>query len=447
MRCGSATLTSWSIACRSPPIGSSRCSTLGTEPPLGTPSHRPDLPSKGEWVSSVDWRRNLAALWFAEFTAIFGFSFAFPFLSIFISQDLGVHPGRDLDLWTAAAGSVSGLSMGIASPIWGIMGDRFGRKPMLLRSMVGGAVTVGLIYFVQTPDQLVVLRFLQGATSGTVAAATALVAVETPRNRVGWALGVVTSAVALGGAIGPVIGGLAAALLGLRLVFLGGGILLLVSTIPVFLVVRESPLRRRDPKRLGTLGLIDQRPGARRALAGLIGAQGLTSVANSATQILVVLRLLEMVGGQAVAAVTGVAFGLSGVATSGAAIFYTVVTRRIGYVRTTVIAAILMAVAIGLIAVAPAVSVVVGAVGLNGLLSGVIIPATASMIGLETPSEAQSTVFGINASSVAFGFCLGPLVAGGVAATEGVPAAIGVVAVIALGLAVLLAVGTREPAR
>jgi MFS family permease len=447
MRCASATLTSSSIACRSPPIGSSRCSTLGTEPPLGTPSHRPDLPSKGEWVSSVDWRRNLAALWFAEFTAIFGFSFAFPFLSIFISQDLGVHPGRDLDLWTAAAGSVSGLSMGIASPIWGIMGDRFGRKPMLLRSMVGGAVTVGLIYFVQTPEQLVVLRFLQGATSGTVAAATALVAVETPRNRVGWALGVVTSAVALGGAIGPVVGGLAASLLGLRLVFLGGGILLLVSTIPVFLVVRESPLRRRDPKRLSTLGLIDQRPGARRALAGLIGAQGLTSVANSATQILVVLRLLEMVGGQAVAAVTGVAFGLSGIATSGAAIFYTVVTRRIGYVRTTVIAAILMAVAIGLIAVAPLVAVVVGAVGLNGLLSGVIIPATASMIGLETPSEAQSTVFGINASSVAFGFCLGPLIAGGVAATEGVPAAIGVIAVIALGLAVLLAVGTREPTR
>jgi DHA1 family multidrug resistance protein-like MFS transporter len=436
----------WSTACRSHRIESSRCSPLGTEPPLGTPSSRPDLPLKGEWTSTVDWRRNLVALWFAEFTAIFGFSFAFPFLSIFISQDLGVHPGHDLDLWTAAAGSVSGLSMAVASPIWGILGDRFGRKPMLLRSMVGGAITVGLIYFVQTPEQLVALRFLQGATSGTVAAATALVAVETPRNRVGWALGVVTSAVALGSAIGPVIGGFAAALVGLRLVFLGGGVLLLISTIPVFLVVRESPLRRRDPARAGTLALIGQRPGARRALAGLIAAQGLTSVANSATQILVVLRLLDMVG-HAVAAITGIAFGLSGIATSGAAIFYTVVTRRIGYVRTTVIAAVLMAVAVGMIAIAPWVAVVVGAVALNGLLSGVIIPATASMIGLETPSEAQSTVFGINASSVALGFCIGPLIAGGVAATQGVPAAIGVVAVISLGLAVLLAVGTREPAR
>src|SRR5205807_1772568 len=98
----------------------------------------------------------------------------------------------------------SGLAMAIASPIWGVLGDRFGRKPMLIRSMVGGALTVGLVAFAQNPAQLVVLRFLQGATSGTVAAATSLVAAETPRSRVGWALGVVTSAVALGGAIGPV---------------------------------------------------------------------------------------------------------------------------------------------------------------------------------------------------------------------------------------------------
>ena len=186
----------------------------------------PNPPPKGG--GAVDWQRNLVALWFAEFTAIFGFSFAFPFLSIFISQDLGVAPGRDLDLWTAAAGSVSGLAMAFASPVWGVLGDRYGRKPMLIRSMVGGAVTVGLIFFVQTPVQLVILRFLQGMTSGTVAAATALVAVETPRHRVGWALGVVTSAVALGGAVGPVVGGLAGAAFGLRLVFLGGGILLLI---------------------------------------------------------------------------------------------------------------------------------------------------------------------------------------------------------------------------
>ncbi|HZK74019.1 MAG TPA: MFS transporter, partial [Clostridia bacterium] len=140
-------------------------------------------------------------------------------------------------------------------------------------------------------------------------------------------------------------------------------------------------------------------------------------------------------------------FGLAGVATSASAVFYTFVTRRLGYVRTITLAAMLMSVSIAMMAVAPWVSVVVGAVAITGLFSGVIVPATASMIGLETPSEAQSTVFGINASSVAFGFFFGPLIAGGVAATEGVPAALGVVAVVAVGLAVLLATGTREPAR
>jgi DHA1 family multidrug resistance protein-like MFS transporter len=376
--------------------------------------------------------------------AIFGFSFAFPFLSIFISKDLGVPQGRELDLWTAAIASVSGLSMAIASPIWGVLGDRFGRKPMLLRSMIGGAITVGLIFLARSPTDLLMLRLLQGATSGTVAAATALVAAETPRNRVGWALGVVTSAVALGGAIGPVVGGLAGAAFGLRLVFLGGGVLLLLSTIPVLVIVRESPRRPRLGTQLGTMDLIKQRPGAVRALAVLIGAQGLVNVCNSATQQLVVLRLLEMLS-TGVSAVTGVAFGLAGVASSGAAVFYTLVTRRFGYVRTTAAAAVLVAVAVSLIGVAPWAAVVVAGVALNGLFSGVVIPATASMIGLETPPEAQSTVFGVNASSVALGFAIGPAIGGAVAATASVSAALIVVAILAIALAVLIAVGAREP--
>ena len=394
----------------------------------------------------VDWRRNLVALWFAEFTAIFGFSFAFPFLSIFISQDLGVPQGHDLDLWTAAAGSVSGLSMAIASPIWGVLGDRYGRKPMLMRSMLGGAITVGLIFFVQTPIQLVALRFVQGATSGTVAAATALVAVETPRQRVGWALGVVTSAVALGSAIGPVVGGLAAAAFGLRLVFLGGGILLLIAMIPVVIIVRESPLKPRDRSRPGLVALIKQRPGALSSLAILISAQGLVTVINSAMQQLLVLRLIEMVG-RAVATVTGVAFGVSGLTNSVSAIGYTTVTRRIGYVNALTFASMLLSITIAVLVVAPNAVVVVIAVGAAGLLYGAIVPGTAAMIGLETPIEAQSTVFGFNASAVAFGFFLGPLIGGGIAASTNVRDALAVTAGLAMLLAFVIALGAREPSR
>ena len=336
--------------------------------------------------------------------------------------------------------------MAIASPVWGVLGDRYGRKPMLIRSMLGGGITVGLIFLAQSPLQLVILRLAQGATSGTVAAATALVAAETPRHRVGWALGVVTSAVALGGAIGPVVGGLAGAVFGLRLVFLGGGILLLISTIPVFLVVKESERRIREGPRPSTLSIIRRSPGTVRSLAVLIGAQGLVSTVQSASQILIVLKFIEIAGAAASAA-AGFAFSAAGITNSVAAVGYTSITRRAGYVRTTAVASLLLAATIGLLILAPNAVLVVAVFGIVGLLNGTVIPATASMIGLETPPEAQSTVFGLNASSVALGFFFGPLIAGGVAATAGVSTALGVSAVLAIGLAALIAIGAREPTR
>src|SRR5438046_1523300 len=81
--------------------------------------------------------------------------------------------------------------------------DRYGRNPMLVSAMIGGGITVLLTGFARGPIDLVVLRFLQGASSGTVAAATALVATGTPRRQVGWALGILSSSIALAGAMGP----------------------------------------------------------------------------------------------------------------------------------------------------------------------------------------------------------------------------------------------------
>jgi len=111
------------------------------------------------------------------------------------------------------------------------------------------------------------------------------------------------------------------------------------------------------------------------------------------------------------------------------------------------VAALFLGGAVGLLVIAPAAAFVVALVGLVGLFNGTILPATAAMIGLETPVEAQSTVFGFNASSVAVGFSIGPLIAGGVAAGANVQSAFGVCAVLCLGLAGLMVIGGREPAR
>jgi DHA1 family multidrug resistance protein-like MFS transporter len=395
----------------------------------------------------VDWKRNLTALWLAEFVAIFGFSFAFPFLPLYLHQDLAVRTTHDLALWTGVIGGASGLSMTIASPVWGVLADRYGRKPMLVRAMLGGAITVGLMSIAQAAPQLLALRTVQGATSGTVPAATALAAAETPRSRVAWSMGVLSSAVALGGATAPLIGGLAAVVFGLRAVFLGAGVLLALSSLPVLLVVRESPRGGRELKERASHSGAGMRGLSRvlvPAVAALIAGQALMQFSWASTQQLAVLHILQ-VSPVGTSAVTGVAFAAAGLATTVAAITYSRLVRRIGYRWVAVLAALLFAASIAALALAGSVPGIVAAITGFGLAYGGLNPALAAMIGLRAPREVQATIYGLSASAIAIGFGLGPVVSGVVAASASVSAGLLVAAGVAAILSLFLATLVREP--
>ena len=109
-------------------------------------------------------------LWIAQFTAFFGFSLFFPFIPLFLTQDLHVRSESQVALWAGIAASASGFSMAIFSPIWGAVADRFGRRQMVLRAMIGSGVVMLLMGVVQTPAQLAGTRFLFGITTGTMSA-------------------------------------------------------------------------------------------------------------------------------------------------------------------------------------------------------------------------------------------------------------------------------------
>ena len=79
--------------------------------------------------------------------------------------------------------------MMIASPFWGALADRWGRKLMVERAMFGGARCCWLMAFVRSAEELVLLRAVQGLITGTIGAANALVAAVVPRERTGYAMG------------------------------------------------------------------------------------------------------------------------------------------------------------------------------------------------------------------------------------------------------------------
>jgi MFS transporter, DHA1 family, multidrug resistance protein len=394
----------------------------------------------------IDWRRNLAALWFAQFTAIFGFSFAFPFLPVYLRQ-LGVHDIGQLALWSGVAGGASGAALAIMSPLWGVLADRYGRRAMLLRAMVGAGITVGLMGFARGPIDLVLLRLIQGATSGTIPAATALVASGTPRHRVGWALGVLSSAVAAGSALGPLVGGLASAAFGIRSIFWGGGVLLAIATLPVLILVKEAPIRRTEEPREPAMAVLRRvAPGAIGTLAALLVCQALIQLSYNGYQPLVVLRLLAHLC-SGIEAVTGLAFAAAGLCAAVASIVYASIARRIGYKTVGVIAALLLASAEVLVALSPGVVLIVTGAALAGVFYGAVGPVISTMIGLETPVLVQARVFGVVGSANAVGFALGPFGAGVLADRYDPVVAIFACAVAACVLAVVLAARAREPAR
>jgi MFS family permease len=396
---------------------------------------------------TVDWRRNLVAVYVGQFAALFGLSFSRPFLPIFLGHELGVHDPHQLAFWTGVSSAVLGVGIGVAGPIWGMVADRTGRKPMLIRAMLGGAVMVGLMSFSQSPLEYTVEWLLFGALSSTVPVATALIASETPRQHVGYALGMMTSAGALGGSLGPAVAGFVAATLGLRATYIVGAGIEASAIIPVVWLVREVSFRRVRASRRDAVGSLAARlpRGTLKAILVLLAALALFMTATAAMQPLTVLRLLQLAPTQATL-LTGIAFGAFGVASAVAGATYSRFAKWIGFRRIAMLAVAVMAIAFLGASIAPSPTLIVVALAVSGLVGGSVSPAISSMLGFETPIRIQGTVFGFIATAIAIGLSVGPLLGGAVASVYDAAAGIKVAAGVAAILVIVLAVAGREPA-
>ncbi len=185
------------------------------------------------------WRRTLTFLFFTQLATAVGFSSIFPFLPLYV-ESLGSSSGINIELLAGGVYSAQALTMMIASPIWGMVADRYGRKLMIQRASFGGAVVILLMAFAQSAEQLVALRALQGLISGTVAANSALMAAQTPRKHTGYAMGMLQVGLGAGVAFGPLLGGFLADRFGYAPTFYATAALLLLAGLVVHFGVEED---------------------------------------------------------------------------------------------------------------------------------------------------------------------------------------------------------------
>ena len=189
-------------------------------------------------MQEISWKENLRVAWFGSFLTGASISLVVPFMPIFVEQ-LGIE-GDQVAFYAGLAISVSAVSAALVSPIWGILADKYGRKPMMIRAGLAMTITMGGLAFVPNIYWLLFLRLLNGVFTGFVPNATALIASQVPKDKSGAALGTLSTGVVAGTLTGPFVGGFIAEIFGIRNVFLLVGTFLFLAAILTIFFIKED---------------------------------------------------------------------------------------------------------------------------------------------------------------------------------------------------------------
>jgi MFS transporter, DHA1 family, multidrug resistance protein len=360
-------------------------------------------------------------MWVAQVVSALAFSFALPFLPLYV-QELGISDAREAGLWAGATSATFSIVMATLGPVWGSVADRFGPRLMVGRAMFGGALVIGAMGLARQVYDLLALRTLQGAITGVQAAITVLVTAFVPRERMGWSVGMLQMATFGGASIGPLIGGYVADQYGYRPAFLVTGALMVLSGLIVFAAVPEAAQPPRGAPRVGLVeGL--RLAAASPAIVSMVLILFLLQFAGTVVSPVLPLFIKDLAQDpERIGTLTGLILGLGGFFGAVSAVAAGRVADWIGHKPVVVGAALASTLLYAPQAwVTTPEQLLALRVGL-GLFNGALIPSTQAIIGLATPADRRGVAFGIAASAASLGSAAGPLIGAGVAAAFGIRA-------------------------
>ncbi len=364
------------------------------------------------------WKRNLYSLWTVEFLAVLGMALVLPFLPFYI-RELGIQEPEDVKRWSGLIYAAPFILATFTGPLWGWLGDRYGRRIMLLRAVFGFALTSFLMAFAQTVTQLFILRLIQGGVAGFIAATLAIVATTTPRERMGYAMGILQTSLTTGGIIGPLVGGVLADLIGYRNIFFLTGGFGFVAGLLVILLVREEKKARED-KKSGGLFSNYRFVFTSSTLSAIFVASLIVQLAVMAVAPVLSLFVEQLWPfPQTLSTMAGAVFGITGFSSLLAAPYWGKQGDRKGYKKTLMLTTLATGITYAPQGLATDVYLLLVLRFVQGLFIGGILPALYALVSLNTPEERRGGIMGIARSGLLIGNVLGPIFGGFLAASLG----------------------------
>lgn len=365
-------------------------------------------------VESRDWRRNLVAVTGASFIGFTSFTLVMPFLPLYF-RELGLTDVGAIGWWSGLSLGATPAVTAVLAPAWGRLADRYGRKVMVVRSLASFVVIMSAMAYVTAPWHVLALRLVQGLFAGYGPLAIAMAADCAPPGRLASSIGAVQTAQRLGPAVGPVLGGFLAALLGLRHAFLVSAALYAASLVLMVVLYREGVRPGQavvGREGAGSTPAVLALPGMRLLIVTVFGLQ----LVDRSFGPVLPLYLAELPATEGrVALLSGTLFSLTaGLGAAGNALCARLLAR---WPPALVVSVATLAAAAGALAfaVSPPVPVLMAAAGVFGLAIGVATTAAYTRAGETFPADIRGSGFGVLSSAWLVALAVSPVLAGAAA--------------------------------
>ena len=394
----------------------------------------------------INWKQNLAIAWVGCFLTGAGFSLVMPFLPLYVEQ-LGVTGHGALNMWSGLVFSITFLFSAIASPFWGGLADRKGRKIMLLRSALGMSIVMVLMGVAQNIWQFLILRALLGLLGGYVPNANALLATQLPRHKSGWALGTLSTGTVSGALLGPLAGGWLADQYGLRPVFLITASVLFLCFLLTLFFIREQfvPVNKKEMLRARAVFASLKSP---RLVLSLFVTTLIIQVATGSIAPILTLYVRELAGnGSNIAFISGMIASVPGVAALLSAPRLGKLGDRIGPEKiliASLVVSVLLLVPMAFVQAPWQLGVLRF---LLGAADGALLPAVQTLLIYNASNQVAGRIFSYNQSFRDIGNVTGPLIGAAVSASYGFRSVFFVTAGVVLFNAIYTGISMRRARR
>ncbi|MBC5635535.1 MFS transporter [Ornithinibacillus sp. BX22] len=360
-------------------------------------------------------------MWFANFFIAGSTTMVIPFLSLYIDS-FGNFSDVYVQNWSGWVFLVTFIAAFIFAPIWGRVGDKYGRKKLLIFFASGIGLSVFLMGFATNVWQLFILRLFMGIFTGFIPMSQALIATQTPKNIAGKVLGTLQTGSITGTLMGPLLGGALADAFGYSATFKWVAITIILSGLIVLFGIREERFEFATDKehkaysRKEVILHIIRHP----ILLVVMLISALVQIAHFSVQPILSLYVEEIHGPANIAFFSGIAFSAAGLGNLLMSRKWGKLGDQHGYIKI-LIALLFMA---GIVYIPGAFVTSIWQLVIVRFLLGVsiggIIPLRMAYIRQEAPLSMQGEVLGYNTSLRFLGNIIGPALGGLIAAFNGI---------------------------